>query len=123
METLVETGRKGEDEAVIFLKKKGYRILERNHREKWGELDIIARAPSGTVVFAEVKAMRRQGQSGLKPEDHLTADKLRRLRKLALFYANSHRDIIDSRKGWRIDSIALTIDDNCCDVTHYENIG
>ncbi len=50
-----EKGRRGEDEAVRVLKKRGYKILERNFRARFGEIDIIARH-GDTVVFVEVKA-------------------------------------------------------------------
>lgn len=123
MKTVVETGKQGEQKAVDFLKYKRYTILKRNHREKWGELDIIARDPDKTIVFIEVKAMSELGRSGLRPEDHLTKQKLGQLRKLALFYANNNPKIISPKKGWRIDLIALTIKDNCCDLNHYQNIG
>jgi putative endonuclease len=46
----------GEDEAVKFLKKNGYRILERNYRCRFGEIDIIAREKAA-IVFVEVKAV------------------------------------------------------------------
>lgn len=48
-------GRLGEDEAVRFLKKKGYRIIERNFTTRFGEVDLIAE-DRGTIVFVEVKA-------------------------------------------------------------------
>jgi putative endonuclease len=48
-------GRDGESVALMFLKKKGYRILEKNFRTKVGEIDIIAEQ-DGTIVFIEVKA-------------------------------------------------------------------
>lgn len=48
------TGRRGEDEAIVLLKKNGYRIIERNYRCRYGEIDIIARDRE-TIVFVEVK--------------------------------------------------------------------
>jgi putative endonuclease len=47
-------GRRGEDLAYEFLKKKGYEILERNFRSPLGEIDIIAREGK-TLAFIEVK--------------------------------------------------------------------
>ncbi len=47
-------GRKGEDEAAKALKKGGYRIIERNYRCSYGEIDIVA-VHNGVVVFIEVK--------------------------------------------------------------------
>ncbi len=49
------TGRKGENAAARYLKRKGYKILERNWRNPFGEVDIIATA-DGVVAFVEVKA-------------------------------------------------------------------
>ena len=48
-----ETGKLGEEIAERFLKKKRYKIVERNYREKWGEIDIIAISPKKVLVFVE----------------------------------------------------------------------
>lgn len=48
------SGRKGENAAVNFLKKNGYKILERNYSAVGGEIDIIAR-DGKFIVFVEVK--------------------------------------------------------------------
>ncbi|MBS3732898.1 MAG: YraN family protein [Desulfobacterales bacterium] len=48
-------GQLGESLAVRHLKKNGYRILARNYRNRFGEIDIIARHGK-TLVFVEVKA-------------------------------------------------------------------
>ncbi|CAG0930904.1 partial hypothetical protein, partial [Planctomycetaceae bacterium] len=47
-------GKQGEDEAAAFLEGKGYAVLERNYRCRYGEIDIVAR-DGRTVVFVEVK--------------------------------------------------------------------
>ena len=49
-------GRKGEAEAVAFLKKEGYKILETNFKTKIGEIDIIAQDKENRIIFVEVKA-------------------------------------------------------------------
>ena len=54
-EKRLKLGREGEDAAEAYLKKKGYRIVEKNFRCKLGEIDIIAEL-GGVVVFIEVKA-------------------------------------------------------------------
>lgn len=48
------TGNAGETQAAEYLAQKGYQILQRNYRSKWGEVDIVAKVKS-TVVFVEVK--------------------------------------------------------------------
>jgi Holliday junction resolvase-like predicted endonuclease len=52
------TGNRGETLACEFLQKKGYKILQRNYRSKWGEVDIIAKI-NQMVVFVEVKTKQR----------------------------------------------------------------
>ena len=46
----LQFGREGESAALTFLKKKGYRIHEKNFRAKVGEIDIIAEQ-GGVIVF------------------------------------------------------------------------
>ncbi len=47
-------GRAGEKRAVVFLKKKGFKILKTNYKTVFGEIDIIAQ-DKDTIVFIEVK--------------------------------------------------------------------
>ncbi len=49
-----ELGDRGEAEAERALKKDGYKIVERNYRSRFGEIDIIA-IHKDTLVFVEVK--------------------------------------------------------------------
>ena len=51
-------GQIGEDIACQFLERKGFKVLERNYRKPWGEIDIIAEK-DGIVRFVEVKAFSR----------------------------------------------------------------
>jgi putative endonuclease len=80
-------GRSAEDLAEQMLRKKGYRILERNLRIAGGELDIIA-SHQGTLVFIEVKA-RRGNQFGGAPYA-ITTRKKQQIIKLALCYLSRH---------------------------------
>ena len=47
-------GKMGEKNACAFLKKNGYKILKRNYRKKYGEVDIIAKKQN-LISFFEVK--------------------------------------------------------------------
>ena len=51
----VRKGMEGEETAVRFLKKKGFRIIDRNYRTRYGEIDIIARHGK-ELIFVEVKS-------------------------------------------------------------------
>ena len=76
-------GTKGEHLAVKFLKKKGYKILQRNYRCRIGEIDIVC-YDHGTIVFVEVKT-RRSDKYG-QPEISVTEAKKRQIIKIASHY-------------------------------------
>ncbi len=76
-------GQAGEEAAVAFLKRQGYHILERNFRNKLGEIDIIAK-DDDTVCFIEVKT-RRSEMFG-SPFEAVTPVKQRKIIHVALSY-------------------------------------
>lgn len=78
-----ELGAKGEDLAIRYLKKRGYRIIERNYRVKLGEIDIIAEQ-GDDLVFIEVKT--RSDTSFGSPFESITVQKQKQLSKVALEY-------------------------------------
>lgn len=81
-------GAKGEDIAERYLKKKGYRIVERNYRCRLGEIDIIA-LDGSTLVFIEVKTRRNQNYG--RPCEAVNAVKIRHILRTATCYtALSH---------------------------------
>lgn len=78
-----ELGANGEKIAARFLKKRGYRILERNYRTRLGEIDIIAEQ-GADLVFIEVKT--RSDTIFGSPFESVTVPKQRQLAKVALEY-------------------------------------
>jgi len=110
-----ESGRGGEDLAVDFLTKKGYRILQRNFRYDRGEIDIIA-DDGGTLVFVEVKA-RRSKRFG-EPEEAVSLYKRAQLRKTAKGYLFRH-EIEDVE--CRFDVIAIEYTRNVPALRHIES--
>ncbi len=76
-------GSDGEDLAVRFLQKKGYRIVARNYKTPVGEIDIIAR-DGDTIVFIEVKT--RTDISFGYPFEAVNKRKRQKLKNLALLY-------------------------------------
>lgn len=117
-----ELGREGEEFTCGYLVEKGYRILDRNFRKPWGELDIIGVSPDKTLVFVEVKTMWDAGPLGLKPEDQVSAAKRRKFARAAELYANAHPELVSDERGWRLDVVALVKRGPNFDVRHYENI-
>ena len=77
------TGVLGEELAEIMLLEKGYTILVRNFRCRYGEIDIIA-AKNGVLAFVEVKT-RLFGSCG-RGSESVTAAKRQKIRRCALCY-------------------------------------
>lgn len=85
-------GRRGigqgyEGLAARFLESKGYRILERNYRTRFGEIDLIAR-DGDTLVFVEVRMRARPDPAA--PIETVTPDKQRRVARVARVYLATH---------------------------------
>ncbi|HZL89211.1 MAG TPA: YraN family protein [Pirellulaceae bacterium] len=95
-------GRRGEEAAARYLRKLGYVIVARGHRDKIGEIDLIA-VDGRTVVFVEVKT--RTGDLKGTPAEAVDHDKQKRLTKLALSYMKRH-DLLDCKA--RFDVVAVT---------------
>ena len=88
MPTKKEEGKEGEDKAVQTLKHEGYKILERNYRNLFGEIDIIAEE-SGYLVFVEVK----KRNSSTFGDSLLAIDKKKKqhIIRSAMFYLKDHK--------------------------------
>lgn len=86
-ETNLELGRRGEEATVKFLKENGYKILERNYKNKLGEIDIIAKE-NKILCFVEVKS-RTDLRFGY-PKEAVTYTKQRQLNKVALSYLKQY---------------------------------
>ena len=96
-----EFGKEGEDIAVDELERRGYEILARRYRTRYGEIDIVA-SDEGTIVFIEVKA-RATAEFGTAAEA-VTAQKQRRLASMATDYlARNH--LVD--RPCRFDVVAI----------------
>lgn len=81
-------GRDGEAMAEEYLTVRGYDVLEKNYRNRFGEIDIIAR-DGKTLVFVEVKT-RNNSSHGL-PADAVDTRKQHRLGRVALSYISYRR--------------------------------
>jgi putative endonuclease len=106
--TRAEIGALGEQLAVDHLTSLGLRVLARNWRCRYGELDVIAAEADGrTVVFVEVKTRTTDKFGGLA--EAVTPDKVHRLRRLAglwlasqdTHWTNVRIDVVGVRIGQR----------------------
>lgn len=136
----IKIGQIGEDLACQYLLNNKYKIIGRNYRETWGEIDIICKDRNGVLVFVEVKALKvfytavKQSNNSFTPEENLHPTKLKKVKRTAYLYANQHPELVSDKRGWRIDLVAIEI--NCedpgslatkellehCQVRHYEGI-
>ena len=94
-------GQAGEERASRYLKRRGYKIVDRNVRAGRGELDIVARK-GDLLVFVEVKSYRDREQGLLAVHE----DKCERLRSAASAYLGSHSQLTTLQ--CRFDLIILT---------------
>jgi len=96
-------GNLGENLALKQLKNNGYKILERNFRSKFGEIDIIAQE-GDFLVFIEVKT--RWSQKFGPPEEAVTPRKIKRITKAAQYYKMLHPELPEAL---RIDVVAIDL--------------
>lgn len=102
--TRQELGALGEQIAVEHLQRLGLRIVARNWRCRYGELDVIAADGHRTVVFVEVKTRTGDGFGGV--EQAVTPRKLGRIRRLAAIWLAGQ----DVRwPGVRIDVVGVRV--------------
>ena len=105
-----ELGRRGEDLAAEHFLRLGYRVLARNHRTRFGELDLIlADEDEATIVFCEVKS-RRLGAT--RWEENLHERKQKQVRSMAAAWLASVK-VADRPFGaeLRFDAVGVTLDD------------
>ncbi|OGY60405.1 MAG: hypothetical protein A3B23_01875 [Candidatus Colwellbacteria bacterium RIFCSPLOWO2_01_FULL_48_10] len=114
-----EIGIAGEEAGAKYLKSIGYKVLERNYRQKFGEIDIVALDSKKILVLFEVKTVAGEDPM-FTSEDQMTKQKTFKTRRIAEFYANNHESL--SKKGWRIDLLAIKIVGDKYRIKHYENI-
>jgi putative endonuclease len=99
-----EEGLRGEETAIQTLKRRGYKIVERNHRNRLGEIDVIAEE-GGFLVFVEVK--KRNTPSFGEAVCGIDERKKRHLVRAALFYLKTHHC---SDRRVRFDVIGIDYD-------------
>jgi putative endonuclease len=101
-----DLGVAGEELAVRHLERLGHTILARNHRTRFGELDIVAHR-GDTIVFVEVKTRRRSRHGS--PWDSLHQRKQAQVRRMARAYLHDVRDRPPTREV-RFDAIGIVLD-------------
>lgn len=100
-------GRLGERLAAEHLERRGFEVVARNHRTRFGELDLIA-CDGRVIAFCEVKTRRARGGAGTAI-DAVAPDKQRQVRRMAAAWLADARDRPHA-EDLRFDVIAVTFD-------------
>ncbi len=108
-------GNAAEHDAAAFLKSKGFEIIKTQYRNKFGEIDIIAKDEK-EFVMVEVKA-RHDHEFGY-PEESVTKSKLRKISIVGTMFMDDFPGV-----EWRIDVIAIEYDQSPPRVTHIIGVG
>ncbi|TRZ79864.1 YraN family protein [bacterium] len=114
-------GKIGENLSVKYLKKNGYKILQRNFKQlPWGEIDIITKKDN-YLVFIEVKTLTAQSTLYLA-ENKIGPHKKRALLRVIQIYLNRKRLALDCL--WQVDAIFIKLDfpNRKFKLKHLENI-
>ena len=88
MKATYQTGLMGEEIAEEYLCDKGMRCLEKRHREKCGEIDLIMEEDQ-TLVFVEVKARFSEAGPG-EGLRSVTPSKQKKIARAAMLYLLAH---------------------------------
>jgi len=126
-----EVGLIGENCACTYLERHGYKVIERNYRKKYGEIDIIA-TKEGVLHFIEVKsvtvsevAITQAGKHRVswgvtpdveEPDDYEAEEnvhpwKLKRLRRtIEAYLLSKYPDDEDEEPDWQLDVATVEVD-------------
>jgi len=118
----ISKGFLGENLAITYLLQNQYAIIKRNYRKKWGEIDIVAfDKPTKETVFLEVKMIARPNFSQILPEEELTEEKIKRLKRVILSFLSQYH-LED--KPWRFDFLAIEIQNEASEpkIRHYKDV-
>ncbi len=109
------SGAWGEELALRYLEERGYVLIERNYRTRYGELDLILRKEN-TLVFAEVKL--RRGLSFGDPLEAVTPRKQATIRSLAERYLSEKEPDFDTL---RFDVVGILVGAGTRRIVHIED--
>lgn len=122
-------GKIGEEAVAVYLLKKGYQVVERNYRTRYGEIDIICEkgilkgseplSSKPALVFVEVKT--KTGERFGEPWEMVDRRKLEQVRRIATMYIKNKQL---GEPLCRIDVIGVWLDgsERVEKLEHWENV-
>lgn len=111
-------GDLGEKHVASLLKKQGYRIIGRNVRLSYKEIDIIAEDEK-YILFVEVKTRSTDKNNYFRPADAVNARKQQNLLAAAAMYIRSHLKEAQAGKVPRIDVAEVYVSDGKIERVNY----
>ena len=118
-------GNTGENIACTFLRKEGFKILDRNFLKKWGELDIIAEKDK-IIHFFEVKSVLETFEeatlNGHRPEDNVHGLKIKRLRRMIETYLDEQGRGLDAEFQFHVLCVYIDMEKRTGKVRWLKNI-
>jgi len=107
----------GEDAAKNYLESKNYKIIEKNYRTKYAEIDLVARKDN-ILIFVEVRTKR--SRAFVAPEESINYKKLKKL----YWNANAYVAFKKWKGAYRIDAICIVLnpDNTVAELEHFEGI-
>jgi putative endonuclease len=114
-------GKNGEEMALEFLLKKGFKLIETNYENKIGEIDLIM-IDEDWLVFVEVKL--KVGDKFGTPEEMINKRKLAQIKRVAESYLVLEKNKIKKFNKFRIDAVCIVLDENdeINKINYYDNI-
>ncbi len=103
-------GNVGEDLACRYLTERGFTIVERNHNQRWGEIDVIAQKDN-RIHFVEVKTIRKtlrqikEGE-GFDARENLSSAKISKLIRTCEMYVQE----LHMQQEWQLDGLIVSVD-------------
>lgn len=111
----LDLGKAGEQAVSLFLIRKGYSVLERNFRTRWGEIDLIARDKED-LVFVEVKT-RRGTAFGTGAEAVVWRKQQKIIKTAQIYLRQKHLDA----ENLRFDVVEVNVKSNSTEFNHIVN--
>jgi putative endonuclease len=107
-------GTTGETLALHYLQAKGFSLIEKNYRTRYGEVDLIVKKDN-TLVFVEVKT-RKDTTKG-QPYEAITFRKRKHILKVAQYYLLNKKP-----SKVRLDAVSIVLNGNQKIIKHFEDI-
>lgn len=112
-----EVGQIGENCAATYLERHGYKVIDRNYRKKYGEIDIVA-TKRGILHFVEVKSTTEahvtresNDDDDYEAEENVHPWKLKRLRRvIEVYLLSKYPNDEDEEPDWQLDVVTVQVD-------------